>query len=269
MPNINELSEKERRALEKIRDLLEKRAETNWDMPDEYAFQKAHAIAKLSPLEALRAAKEYIEDLRKQNDSAQAKIDAALKRKKDLAENPITNAGSRGFKGFLQRWGLSWLNGTPFNNFNWLEVNQDGLQVYTPLATVSQRTITYRQIESGSVLLSVDPPAYLDQILGLMRQLRRNVAAPWGEVVVYEPGSGRNVARAIALRPNDKVKEIMDALRQLHLLSQPYQGYKRLPRLRDLLIYYDVHNDDNLDDLRELLEGDETPPPPNSDVIEG
>ena len=46
MPNINELSEKERRALEKIRDLLEKRAETNWDMPDEYAFQKAHAIAQ-------------------------------------------------------------------------------------------------------------------------------------------------------------------------------------------------------------------------------
>lgn len=269
MANLNELSEKDRRALEKIRSLLEERAETNWNMPDEYAFQKAHAIAKLSPIEALRAAKEYIEDLRKQNDTAQARIDVALKRKKELSENPITNAGPRGLKGFLQRWGLSLLNGTPFDNFNWLEVNQDGLQVYTPLATVSQRTITYRQIESNAVLLSVDPPAYLDRFLGFMRQFRRNISVPWGELVVYEPGSGRTVARAIALRPYEKLKEMTDALRQLHHLTQPYQGYKRLPRLRDLLIYYDVHDDDSLDDLRELLEADDTPPPPNSDVIEG
>lgn len=161
MPNLNELSEKERRALEKIRSLLEERTETNWNMPDEYAFQKAHAIAKLGPLEALRAAKEYIEDLRKQNDSAQAKLDVALKRKKELSEHPITNAGPRGLKGFLQRWGLSLLNATPFDNFNWLEVNQDGLQVYTPLATVSQRTITYRQIESGASVVSASPKRWL------------------------------------------------------------------------------------------------------------
>jgi hypothetical protein len=269
MSNPNELSKNEQRALEKIRALLDSRADTNWAMPDEYAFKKAHDIAQLKPIEALREAKQYIDELRKQNNDAQAKIDAAQKRKKELTERPITNAGPRGFKGFLQRWGLSLLNATPFTNFNWLEVNQDGLQVYTPLATVSQRTITYRQIESGAVLLSVDPPAYLDQILGFMRQFRRSVAVPWGELVVYEPGSGRTVARAIALWPYDKLKEITDALKLLHLLNQPYQGYKRLPRLRDLLIYYDIHDDENLSELTELLAAEETPPPPNPDTIVG
>lgn len=269
MPNLNELSERDQRALDKIRTLLQERTETNWAMPDEYAFKKAHDIARLPPLEALRTAKEYIEELRKQNDTAQARIDAALKRRKELTENPITNAGPRGFKGFLQRWGLSLLNATPFDNFNWIEVNQDGLQVYTPLATVSQRTITYRQIESNAVVLSVDPPAYLDQFLGFIRQFRRGISIPWGELVVYEPGSGRTVARAIAIRPYEKLREMTDALRQLHILQQPYQGYKRLPRLRDLLIYYDVHDDDNLTSLNELLEDDGTPPPPTGDVIDG
>ena len=269
MSNPTELPANQQRALAKIRDLLEARTDTNWAMPDEYAFKKAHDIAQLPPIDALRAAKQYIEELRKQNNDAQSKIDGAQKRKQELAERPITNAGPRGFKGFLQRWALALLNGTPFTNFNWIEVNQDGLQVYTPLATVSQRTITYRQIESGAVLLSVDPPAYLDQILGFMRQFRRSVAVPWGELVVYEPGSGRTVARAIALWPYDKLKEMTDALKQLQLLSQPYQGYKRLPRLRDLLIYYDIHDDESLAELNELLSTEETPPPPNQDTIVG
>lgn len=268
MSNQDFTSESERRALEKIRTLLEQRAETNWTMPDEYAFKKAHDIARLSPLEALREAKQYIESLREQNRTAQSRIEAAQKRRQDLAEHPITNAGPRGLKGFIQRWALSLLNGTPFTNFNWIEVNQDGLQIYTPLATVSQRTITYKQLESGAVVLSVDPPAYLDQILGFLRQFRRNVSVPWGELVVYEPGSGRNIARAIAMWPYEKQKEMTDALKQIYLLNQPYQGYKRLPRLRDLLIYYDVHDDEDLDDLTDLLAPDQ-PPPANPDVIDG
>lgn len=268
MSNQDFTSESERRALEKIRTLLEQRAETNWTMPDEYAFKKAHDIARLSPLEALREAKQYIESLREQNRTAQSRIESAQKRKQDLAEHPITNAGPRGLKGFIQRWALSLLNGTPFTNFNWIEVNQDGLQIYTPLATVSQRTITYKQLESGAVVLSVDPPAYLDQLLGFLRQFRRNVSVPWGELVVYEPGSGRNIARAIAMWPYEKQKEMTDALKQIYLLNQPYQGYKRLPRLRDLLIYYDVHDDEDLDDITDLLAPDQ-PPPANPDVIDG
>ncbi|MBX3014997.1 MAG: hypothetical protein KF832_25975, partial [Caldilineaceae bacterium] len=148
-------------------------------------------------------------------------------------------------------------------------VNQNGLQIYTPLAPVSQRTITYEQIRSGSIVLSVDPPVYMDQILGFLSQFRRNVPVPWGELVVYEPGSGRYIARAIALWPRDKLKEMMDALTQLQIAQQPYQGYKRLPRLRDLLIYYDVHDDENLADLADLLTSNEPPPAPNTDIVEG
>lgn len=269
MPDPIISNSKQERAREKIRELLDERAETNWSMPEEHAFKIAQDIARLSPLEALQAAKKYIDDLRKQNATAQARIEAAQTRKKELAEKPITNAGSRDFKGFLQRWALSWLNATPFSNFNWIEVNQDGLQIYTPLAAVSQRTVTYEQIRSGAIVLSVDPPAYLDQILGFLRQFRRNITVPWGELVVYEPGSGRNIARAIALWPEAKLKEMREALMQLSLLQQPYQGYKRLPRLRDLLIYYDVHEDEDLDKLQDLMDGNETPPPPNSDVVEG
>jgi len=258
----------DQRARRKIRALLDERAETNWAMPEEYAFKKAQDIAQLSPIEALREAKQYIESLREQNRTAQSKIDAAVKRKQELAEHPITNAGPRGLKGFIQRWALSLLNATPFTNFNWIEVNQDGLQIYTPLATVSQRTITYKQIEGGAVVFSVDPPAYLDQILGFLRQFRRTVTVPWGELVVYEPGSGRTIARAIAMWPYDKQKEMTDALRYLALLNQPYQGYKRLPRLRDLLIYYDIHDDEDLADLNDLLAIDK-PPPANTDVLDG
>lgn len=270
MPDQNRFpDEKDRRALDKIRALLEDRAETNWAMPDEYAIRVAQDIAQRPPLEALQIAKKYIDDLRQQNAGVQTRVAAAVKRRQELAENPITNAGSRGLKGFLQRWGLSLLNATPFSNFNWIEVNQDGLQIYTPLAPVSQRTITYEQLRSGSIVLSVDPPVYLDQLLGLLSQFRRNIPVPWGELVVYEPGSGRYIARAIALWPRKKLKEMTDALAQIQQAQQPYQGYKRLPRLRDLLIYYDVHDDENLAELNDLLGGDDVPPPPDSDVIEG
>lgn len=261
--------EKDRRALEKIRELLEDRAETNWGMPDEHAIRVAQDIAQRPPLEALQIAKRYIDELRKQNAGVQTRVAAATQRRQELAKNPITNAGSRGLKGFLQRWGLSLLNATPFSNFNWIEVNQDGLQIYTPLAPVSQRTVTYEQIRSGSIVLSVDPPFYMDQILGFLSQFRRTVPVPWGELVVYEPGSGRYIARAIALWPRQKLKEMTDALMQIQLAQQPYQGYKRLPRLRDLLIYYDVHDDENLNELTELLTDDGAPPPPDRDAIEG
>ncbi|MEZ4728912.1 MAG: hypothetical protein R3E79_17405 [Caldilineaceae bacterium] len=269
MPDQNRFpEEKDRRALEKIRELLEDRAETNWAMPDEYAIRVAQDIAQRAPLDALQAAKRYIDDLRQQNAGVQARVVAAEKRRQELAEHPITNAGPRGLKGFLQRWALSLLNATPFSNFNWIEVNQNGLQIYTPLAPVSQRTVTYEQIRSGAIVLSVDPPVYLDQLLGFLGQFRRNIPVPWGELVVYEPGSGRYIARAIAMWPREKLKEMMDALAQIQIAQQPYQGYKRLPRLRDLLIYYDVHDDENLDDLQDLL-SDEAPPPPNRDVIDG
>ncbi|MEZ4617777.1 MAG: hypothetical protein R2867_20020 [Caldilineaceae bacterium] len=216
------------------------RAPTNWDMPAEYAFEAAQEIDEtLDPTLALIKASTYIQRLRRRNRSEQTKLVKARETRNKLRAEPITNAGPRGIKGLIQRWLLASLNATPFDNFNWIEVNQDGLQIYTPFATVSQRTIRPQQIIDGSIVLSVNPPAYLDPILGFLRQFRRNIQVPLGEIVVYEQGSGRTVARAIALHPDKKIKEMRAALEFLHLLENPYRRHQRLPRLRDILIYYD------------------------------
>jgi hypothetical protein len=152
---------------------------------------------------------------------------------------PLTNAGPRGLSGVVQRWLLTTLNATPTTGLNWMEVTKEGLQIYQPLATVSQRTIKYRQVRDGQVVISVDPPAYLDSFLGFMRQFRRNIDTPWGEIVIYEGGGARVVARAIALSPGSKIKQIRTALELLHLAENEHEGFRRLPQLQDLFIYID------------------------------
>ncbi len=241
--------------------------ETNWNMPDQYAFEAAQEMPGLHPTLALIKAHSYIRRLRGQNEKEQIKLAKARALSKKLHDEPITNAGTRTLVDFAKRWLLSLLNATPFNNFTWIEVNHEGLQIYTPLAAVSQRTIRYPQLVDGQVVLSVNPPVYLDQILGLLKQFRRNVMTPWGEIIVYEPGSGRNIARAIALWPDQKIKEMREALETLSILENPYRRHKRLPRLRDLLIYYETFGDDGWDQLAELDDHDADPDSGNGNLI--
>jgi len=231
---------------------------TNWSMPDKYAFEAAQEIDEsLHPTLALIKASTYIQRLRRLNAKQQARVKKARGLREELKQNPITNAGPRGIRGFLRRLFLASLNGTPFDDLNWIEVNHEGLQIYTPFSTVSQRTIKYAQLMNNAVVLSVDPPAYLDWYLGVARQFRRNIQAPIGEIVVYEPGSGRTLAKAVALWPNAKIKEMRDALEALHLLENPFNGLQRLPRLRDILIYYDFAGSD-WEELENLLTADST-----------
>lgn len=152
---------------------------------------------------------------------------------------PITNAGSRGWRGVVQRWLLTTMNATPTSGLNWMEVTKDGLQIYQPLATVSQRTVKHKDVRDRQVVLSIDPPAYFDSFLGILRQFRRNVETPWGEIVIYEGGSGRVIARAIALAPGQKLKQIRTALELLHLAENESEGFLPLPHLYDLFIYVD------------------------------
>ncbi len=152
---------------------------------------------------------------------------------------PLTNAGSRGLKGLVQRWLLTTLNATPTSGLNWMEVTKDGLQIYQPLATVSQRTIKFRQVRDGQVVISVNPPAYFDALLGMLRQFRSNVDTPWGELVLYEGGGARVIASAIALAPGAKLKEIRTALELLHLAENEHEGFRRIPQIHDLFIYVD------------------------------
>jgi len=232
------------------------KSDTNWAMPDEYAFEAAQEIDEnLHPTLALIKASTYIQRLRRRNAQQKESVSKARATRDKLKEQPITNAGPRGIKGLLRRWLLASLNGTPFNNLNWIEVNHEGLQIYTPLSAVSQRTIKYSQLNNNGVVLSVNPPVYLDWLLGVLRQFRRNIQTPIGEIVVYEPGSGLKLAEAVALWPEEKISEMRKALEQLHLLENPYQRYHRLPRLRDILIYYDFAGTD-WEELENLLTTD-------------
>ncbi len=232
------------------------KTDTNWAMPDEYAFEAAQEIDEsLHPTLALIKASTYIQRLRRRNDQQKERVKKARTLREKLKEEPITNAGPRGIRGVVRRWLLSSLNGTPFNNLNWIEVNHEGLQIYTPLSSVSQRTVKQAQLANNAVVLSVDPPAYLDWLIGFLRQFRRNIQTPIGQIIVYEPGSGRNLAEAVALWPDAKIKEMRNALEQLHLLENPYQRYARLPRMRDILIYYDFAGTD-FEELENLLTTD-------------
>lgn len=229
---------------------------TNWSMPDQYAFEAAQTIDEgLHPTLALIKASTYIQRLRRRNAQQMERVKKARVLRDELKQKPITNAGPRGIRGFLRRLFLASLNGTPFDDLNWIEVNHEGLQIYTPFSTVSQRTVKHAQLANNAVVLSVDPPVYLDWFLGVVRQFRRNVRTPIGEIVVYEPGSGRNLAKAVALWPDAKIKEMRDALTQLHLLENPFDRLHRLPRLRDILIYYDFAGSD-WEELENLLTTD-------------
>ena len=229
----------DQKALEKIQKILQQDKATNWDMPDEFAYKYAYNLSEHSPLEALRKAEAYIKEVEGHNKAEAKKAEDAKAAKQELEANPISNAGPRGVRGYFQRQLLATLNGT-MNSLDRIEVTENGMFVYQPFATISQRTIKHADISGGKIVLSVNPPSYLDGILGFMRQFKKDVHTPWGQIVLYEPTSGRDVASAIAFWPDEKVKEIKKALEALHRVANPYEKYKRLPRLIDLLLYYDV-----------------------------
>lgn len=218
---------------------IQQQPPTNWPLPDEYAIRIAQPLAKLPPEQAIKKAKEELAKLQKINDDLVARLRQAEQYVETLKENPITNLGGHGLRGLFMRWLMSMVNGTPFS-LNWIEVTDKGLQLYNPFSAVSTRTITHAQIQSGEISLGIDPPAYFDWILGVIRQFRKNVTTPWGEITVYERGSGKVIANAIAIKPAKKIEEMRVALAQVHRVRNPFEGHKQLPRLVDLLMYYDA-----------------------------
>ncbi len=225
-------------ALEQIR-RIQQLPPTNWPLPDEYAIRSAQPIAKLPPEQALKKAKADLAKFQKINDDLNDKLAKAQEAVAKLEKEPITNLGQRGLRGLFKRWLLSVINGTPFS-LTWIEVTPLGLQLYTPLSAVSTRIISYSQLTNGEISLATDPPAYFDWILGVIRQFRKKASTPWGEITVYERGSGKVIAAAIAMWPDQKIIEMTAALAQIHRVNNPFQGHKQLPRLVDLLMYYDA-----------------------------
>jgi hypothetical protein len=207
-------------------------------MPEELAITIAQELAEVPPTQVVAKAKEILAKLKANNLKEKDKREKAKTIVADLKTNSITNLGRPGLIGYLQRSIMASVNGTPLNALNWMEVNDKGLQVYTPLAPVSQRTFKHRDFTSNKVVMSVDPPAYFDALIGLLKQLRIPFASPWGQIILYEPSSGRNLAEAVAIWPDRKIKQIREALLQVHLVENPFEGYRRLPRLVDLLGYH-------------------------------
>ena len=172
---------------------------------------------------------------------------------------------------YFWRTTLASLNWTPSSRLNLFTVDVEGLKVYQPFATVSTRTIKLKQLREASVVMSVDPPSYLDGILGLIKQFVKTIPVPLGEIVLYEPGSGKEIARAVAIFPDAKIREMRNALEQLYLAETPYEGQKRLPRLGDLLIYYDLEHwcPDCLENFGKQRQPDEENMPANPTMAGG
>lgn len=225
-------------SLEEIRRILNGRP-TNWALPQELA-SVAFELTYLPPAQALDKAKAYIDSVREHNELQDMLFMAAAESKDTLKEKPITNAGGRGLFGYIRRQFLSSINGTPFRALRWFELNDSGLHMFQPFDSVSERIVTYDDILEGKIVLSVDPPGYLDWFIGFFKQFWKSVPVLIGEIVAYEPGSGRNVATAVAWRPDKKVDQIMEALEELHRAENRYRGHKRVPRLVDLLSYYNI-----------------------------
>lgn len=225
--------------LGEIRHLIADPRGPNWSMPADY-LMFAQDIAHYPPIEALKKVQEYINRIRDNNLKQRSKYEDASKYKAELNANPITNAGSRGLTGYFWRQILATINATPLTSLNLFEVNGDGLQIFQPFATISRRVVRWRELKNNELTLSVNPPAYFDWLLGFLRQFSRNIVSPWGELVLYERGSGRDIARAVALWPDTKIKEIRAALERLSLADDRDANRRVEPRKVDLLTYYDV-----------------------------
>lgn len=240
------LTAADRAALNEIRRLLSHPIGTNWTMPDEY-LMFAQDIAHLPPAQARARVQEYIDKIRAQNAKQRERFETAVKFRAEIVDNPLTNAGKRGVIGYFWRQILSTLNGTPLTSLNLFELTTDGLQIFQPFLTISKRTVRWRELKNNELTLSVNPPAYFDWLLGFLRQFFRNIVTPWGEIVLYERGSGRDIARAVALWPDSKIRQFRWALEQLSFAENQYEGRKREPRKVDLLTYYEVEEWDAAD----------------------
>jgi hypothetical protein len=238
MATQDPITPEQRAGFQEVRRLMRRHGETNWGMPDDIAITLAQELADVPPDQVLERAKGILKGLKETNLKEKEKRAKARERVAELKERPLTNLGQPGLIGYLKRSIVASINATPLIALNFMEVNDKGLQVYTPLAPISQRTFKWRDLTANRIVLSVNPPAYFDWLFGLLRQLRINLSTPWGGITVYEPGSGRTLAEAVALWPDRRIAEFRLALQQVHLVENPFEGYRRLPRLVDLLGYH-------------------------------
>lgn len=238
----NHLSSEDRAALAEFRRSLAHDPRTIWTMPEKHAMF-AQDLTQDPPAVAYQRMEMYIKNIHDHNFKQRQRFEKALKFKQDLINDAIpeiTNAGQRGLSGYLWRLFLASLNGTPLSSLNFFAITSEGLLVELPFATVSRRVFKFRELANNEITLSINPPVYLGWWIGFLQQFSRKVSAPWGEIVIYERGSGREIARAIALWPEQKIREFRAALEALFLSDNQFAGREREPTINDLLSYYRI-----------------------------
>jgi hypothetical protein len=239
MTTIPDITAKDIQAIEEIRHFL-----LNYPTPygqhklDDLAMRYAQELVKYPPSQAMAKAKEFRDRLKALNEREEVESDKALARRQDLKEHPIYNVGRPGLISMITRSMLASINGTPFDAINWFEVTDRGLVLHTPVAAVSERVITSRDLQEKRVELGVDPAAYFDRPLAWLKQLRFNVQAPWGRISFREPGSGLVLGEVVTFKPEEKLASIRAALATLARAADPYARHKLLPSIADFLGYY-------------------------------
>jgi hypothetical protein len=232
------LTDADREALKKIRDLLERYPGQYGRLDDPQIQRFAQELLHYPPAAAVVRAEEFRQQVKDENDQ-QAQIDqAAQGRLQELKDRPIYSLNRGGILGIMFRSFMSSVNGTPLASPNWYELTHRGLIIHAPFSTVTERLITFRDLQEKRIELGVNPPVYFDAPIGFLKQLRIRAQAPWGTITVREPGSGVTLAEVVEIWPEARLAQIRKDLAILHRAHNPYAHHRVLPKLVDFFSYY-------------------------------
>ncbi|RIK42417.1 MAG: hypothetical protein DCC55_08950 [Chloroflexi bacterium] len=233
-----ELTDTDRKALKQIRELLRKYPAQYGRLDDPLTQRYAQELLHFRPSEAIVKAEEFRQEVKARNDQEEELAAAAEQRRAELRARPIYSLGYAGLIGVLLRSFVASINWTPLSSPNWYELTDRGLIVHTPLANVTERVVTHRDLQEKRLELGVNPPVYLDRLIGFLKQLRINYRTPWGQITLREPGSGVVLAEVVEIRPDEKLAQIRADLAALHRAADPYANHLILPKLVDFFSYY-------------------------------
>lgn len=233
-----ELTDADRRALEQIRDLLRKYPGQYGRLDDPLTLRYAQELLHFRPSEAIAKAEEFRQQVKAHNDREEELTALAQQRQTELRARPIYSLGYGGLIGVLLRSLMASINWTPLSSPNWYELTDRGLIVHTPLAIVTERVVTHRDLQEKRLELGVNPPAYLDRLIGFLKQLRIKFVIPWGQITLREPGSGVTLAEVVEIKPEEKLAQIRRDLAVLYRAANPYATHLVLPKLVDFYSYY-------------------------------
>jgi hypothetical protein len=239
------LTDADREALKQIRELLRSYPGQYGRLDDPQIQRFAQELLRYPPAEAIVRAEEFRQQVKDENEK-QALIDQeAQNRLQELKARPIYSLNRGGILGILFRSFMASVNGTPLVSPNWYELNDRGLIIHAPFSTVTERVVTFRDLQEKRIELGVNPPVYFDAPIGFLKQLRIRVQAPWGTITVREPGSGVTLAEVVEIWPEARLAQIRKALADLHRAANPYANHKVLPKLVDFFSYYIDEWDDS------------------------